>query len=72
MSSINTGLTDIDKESLLKFFLTHCTVMYKEDVDENSLFPYKVNFRNDTNVHKDDGTLISKAMLNLQNSALRF
>ena len=68
MSVINTGLTDIEKESLLKFFLTHCTVIQKEDTNENTLFPYKIKFLADDNVHKDIGATINKAMMNLQKS----
>ena len=68
MINLNTGLNDNEKESLLKFFLTHCTIIQKEDVDENTLFPYKVKFLTDDNVHKDTGALIGKAMMNLQKS----
>lgn len=68
MINLNTGLNDDEKESLLKFFLTHCTVIQKEDINENTLFPYKVKFLADDNVHKDTGALIGKAMMNLQKS----
>lgn len=68
MINLNTGLNDTEKESLLKFFLTHCIVIQKEDINENTLFPYKVKFIDDDNVHKDTGTTIAKAMMNLQKS----
>ena len=60
---LNTRLNDEEKESLLKFFLTHCLV---EQLDESGTrFEVKF-FNNPDNVTKNIAVLMSKAMMNLQ------
>ena len=59
-----TGLTDVEKESLLKFFLTHCEVRYDEGRNVHEL-----RFFNSPEViHPDTAGTIVKAMTNLRNS----
>ena len=65
----NTGLTDSEKESLLKFFLTHCVIEQIKDPETN-LYPYKLEFFDTEAIHKGYGQLIGKAMTNLVESAL--
>lgn len=69
--TINTGLTDSEKESLLKFFLTHCVIKQTDDI-EKTLYPYEIKFFSDEPLHKEYGQLIIKAMDNLRSSALGF
>ena len=71
MSWINTGLTDKEKESLLKYFLTHLTISQVGDIDKD-VCPYKLEFFGTETVNKYYGTMIVKAMDNLRNSALGF
>ena len=68
---INTGLIDSEKESLLKFFLTHCEIKQTDDL-EKAVCPYKIEFFGTESVNKEYGQLIIKAMDNLRNSALGF
>ena len=68
---INTGLSDSEKESLLKFFLTHCVIKQIDDL-EKTVCPYKIEFFGTESVNKDYGQLIIKAMDNLRSSALGF
>ena len=67
----NTGLIDSEKESLLKFFLTHCAIKQIDDL-EKTVYPYKIEFFDTEAVHKEYGQLIVKAMDNLRSSALGF
>ena len=71
MSSINTGLTDNEKESLLKYFLTHCVISQVGDICKD-VCPYKIEFFGTDTVNKHYGTMIMKAMDNLRNSAFGF
>lgn len=64
---MNTGLTDAEKESLLKFFLTHC-VLTQLDKDG---YNYEVQFFNSSEkITKDTAITIGKAMDNLRKGAL--
>lgn len=64
-SWLNTGLTDAEKESLLKFFITHCTV---KQLDEEGIRFEVSFFNNPEKVTKDTATTIATAMMNLQRS----
>ena len=66
---INTGLIDSEKESLLKFFLTHCVIEQIDDI-EKSVCPYKIEFFGTESINKEYGQLIIKAMDNLMKTAL--
>lgn len=68
---INTGLTNSEKESLLKFFLTHCEIKQIDDL-EKTVYPYEIKFFSAGPLHKEYGQLIIKAMDNLRSSALGF
>ena len=68
---MNTGLSDSEKESLLKFFLTHCEIKQTDDI-ETTFCPYEIKFFGAGPIHKEYGQLIIKAMDNLRNSALGF
>lgn len=71
MINLNTGLNDDEKESLLKFFLTHCVIKQTDDI-ETTFCPYEIKFFSAGPIHKEYGQLIIKAMDNLRNSALGF
>ena len=66
---MNTGLSDSEKESLLKFFLTHCEIKQTDDL-EKAVCPYKIEFFGTESVNKKYGQLIIKAMDNLMKTAL--
>lgn len=66
---INTGLIDSEKESLLKFFLTHCVIKESDDI-EKALYPQEIKFFGAEPIHKEYGQLIIKAMDNLRKTAL--
>ena len=59
-----TGLTDAEKESLLKFFLIRCEVRYDADRNVNELR----FFKSPEVIHLDMAETIAKAMNNLRNS----
>lgn len=71
MINLNTGLNDDEKESLLKFFLTHCTIKQIGDI-EKDVCPYRIEFFGTETVNKKYGQLVVSAMDNLRNSALVF
>ena len=63
---MNTGLTDKEKELLLKFFLTHCEI---NQLDNVGIVTHEVRFFNSPDkVGKNVGDTIIKAMNNLRNS----
>ena len=62
---MNTGLSDSEKESLLKFFLTHCEIKQTDDI-ETTFCPYEIKFFSARPIHKEYGQLIIKAMNNLR------
>ena len=68
---INTGLNEEEKESLLKYFLTHMTISQVGDIYKD-VCPYKIEFFGTDTVNKYYGTMIMKAMDNLRNSAFGF
>ena len=68
---ISTGLTDSEKESLLKYFLTHCSIKQVGDIDKD-VCPYKIEFFGVDTLNKKYGAMIMEAMDNLKNGALGF
>lgn len=63
---ISTGLTDAEKESLLKFFLTHCEI---KSIKNSGIFTHEVQFFNNPDkITTDTAVLIDKAMMNLRKS----
>lgn len=65
----NTGLTDNEKEFLLKFLLKHCVIEQTDDL-EKTVCPYKIKFFGTESINKKYGQLIIKAMDNLKEDAL--
>lgn len=64
---MNTNLTNEEKESLLKFFLTHCVIKQLDSEGVN----YEVKFSTLSSiVTKDIAITISKAMNNLRTESL--
>lgn len=62
---MNSGLTDQQKESLLKFFLTHCEVR-KIDKDKN-----QINFFNSGDTVSDSfASIFVEGMRNLQSQSV--
>lgn len=66
---ISTGLTDSEKESLLKFFLTHCVIKQTDNL-EKAAYPYKIEFFGTESVNKKYGQLMIKAIDNLMKTTL--
>lgn len=64
---MNTNLTNEEKESLLKFFLTHCVL---KQLDKDG-YNYEVQFFNSSEkITKDTAILIDKAMGNLRTQSV--
>lgn len=64
---MNTNLTNEERESLLKFFLTHCVVKQLDPEGVN----YEVKFPNSSSVvTKDIAITITKAMDNLRTQSV--
>ena len=64
---ISTGLSDKEKESLLKYFLTNCSL---EEQVLNGQTSYILHFGKGGYVIKDVGELVKKAILNIQNNVI--
>lgn len=65
---INTELTDSEKDSLLKYFLTSCSL---EEQVLNGQTSYILHFgHKDKFLIKDFGKLVKKGMLNIQNNVI--
>ena len=72
-SPIKTGLTDTEKESLLKLFLTSGELRYSREAVLDGKYQFNV-FENSQlkYLSEEHAKLILKAMDNLRNSALGF
>lgn len=64
---LNTGLSDTERESLLKYLLTCCSL---EEQKINGDYSYIIHFNRDHFIPFDYAQLIKKAILNIQNNVI--
>lgn len=69
----NTGLTDLEKESLIKLFLTSGELVWNREDVLNGKYQFKIFEHSQLeNLPEEYAHLILKTMNNLRNSALGF